>query len=602
MAVTLQLHLEIDDSGAVTAVRKLGDEVDRAEDKVKKAGKSGSDAFGDWAKGAIAAYASIEGVTRVLNFLWDAMKGAAQEERAIAGLASQMKDLGISVDYGKARVEQFADAMKKAGYEDDQTRAAIARMLPITKDLEKAILATNVAYGAAIKYNQDVNTTMELMVSLMVGSERGLLQAQKQFGVILDENAPKSVQFQSALDQLTQSTKGIAENTRDAEARMRSLGIMFDELKEGIGADLLPWFGALSNMLAKINLDFKEVIEWTTRYGYAISTLGMSEGGRAFLKFFGDEAPKSFDMMSGHGDKANVTLMDCHTTLTTMATEGSTSVKAYKAQVVDLYNTIQRNADALIAAGPLSRTPGTPEMAVPATVPSMTDTQGLLNQYYDQYQALTQDRISQMNMWELDQTQAHLEKVLDLHTLQGEQLTGLQDQLAAVQRERVLQYLDLTAMVFGQISQLLMGVAGKNKTLFAIGKALGYAQAIINTFVGVSRAFADYPWPYSAGVAAIVLASGLAQVARIAATKMPQGQAHSGLNYVPRTGSYILERGEAVTPAKFNPYAFGVNRAQGTVVNIDASGAWFEDDKAVSRLAERVDRALERHNSRRYAD
>jgi len=51
--------------------------------------------------------------------------------------------------------------------------------------------------------------------------------------------------------------------------------------------------------------------------------------------------------------------------------------------------------------------------------------------------------------------------------------------------------------------------------VFGQNKALRIAQAIIDTWAGAARAFHDYQWPYSAVVAAIVAAQGLARVAQI---------------------------------------------------------------------------------------
>lgn len=80
--------------------------------------------------------------------------------------------------------------------------------------------------------------------------------------------------------------------------------------------------------------------------------------------------------------------------------------------------------------------------------------------------------------------------------------------------------------------------------------AVALAMAIVNTATGVTRAFKDYPWPFSMVVAGIIAAAGAIQIATIAATKFHEGgliRAHSGLavDEVPiiaQTGEGILSR------------------------------------------------------------
>lgn len=64
----------------------------------------------------------------------------------------------------------------------------------------------------------------------------------------------------------------------------------------------------------------------------------------------------------------------------------------------------------------------------------------------------------------------------------------------------------------------------------AVQKGLMIAQATINTYAGATRAMADYPFPASVGVAASVVALGLANVAKISGAKFEQGGFVPGLN------------------------------------------------------------------------
>lgn len=69
--------------------------------------------------------------------------------------------------------------------------------------------------------------------------------------------------------------------------------------------------------------------------------------------------------------------------------------------------------------------------------------------------------------------------------------------------------------VLGSLQQLTQGVASNNKTMFQINKAAGIGNALINTYLGVTKALSAYPPPWSIAMAAVQLAAGMAQVQQI---------------------------------------------------------------------------------------
>jgi hypothetical protein len=81
--------------------------------------------------------------------------------------------------------------------------------------------------------------------------------------------------------------------------------------------------------------------------------------------------------------------------------------------------------------------------------------------------------------------------------------------------------------VVGQLVQMTQGVAQHNKAMFEINKVAGIASAIVNTYVGASRALREYPPPLSFAMAAAQVAAGMAQVAAIKSTSFGAGGAPS---------------------------------------------------------------------------
>lgn len=98
----------------------------------------------------------------------------------------------------------------------------------------------------------------------------------------------------------------------------------------------------------------------------------------------------------------------------------------------------------------------------------------------------------------------------------------MQEEQAQKDLERRKQYNDT---VIGSTSSLLGTIAGlmdeNNAKQKAASKAFGIAQIAISTAVGISKAFEQFGWPLGIAPAALVAASGVAQVAAVA-------QAHQG--------------------------------------------------------------------------
>jgi hypothetical protein len=96
------------------------------------------------------------------------------------------------------------------------------------------------------------------------------------------------------------------------------------------------------------------------------------------------------------------------------------------------------------------------------------------------------------------------------------------------QRFAALSATNQTKQVVGEMINMTAGVARENKRLFELNKAAGIANAIINAWQGASRTMAEYPYPLNAALAAISLATGLAQVRQISKQSFSGGGGASG--------------------------------------------------------------------------
>ena len=108
-----------------------------------------------------------------------------------------------------------------------------------------------------------------------------------------------------------------------------------------------------------------------------------------------------------------------------------------------------------------------------------------------------------------------------------------------------------------------------------VGKALGIADATINTYVGASKALSTLPPPFSFIAAAATIAQGLMSVNSIINTKVPAGAGvsdTSGGASMPSAPAPIAPRGMEITPTTLD------SRSLNTISNVVARAYVVESD------------------------
>lgn len=157
--------------------------------------------------------------------------------------------------------------------------------------------------------------------------------------------------------------------------------------------------------------------------------------------------------------------------------------------------------------------------------------------YSTQLGMLDEYRQSQSNLneeWdakELELKKKHDESLQDLNDQRNQlMLSSISDGLGSM--------VDLTKTAFGEQSAVY-------KAAFVAQKAVAIAQSMIAIQQGIAMAAAN-PFPYNLAAMASVAAATAGIVSNISAI----GMAHDGMDSVPETGTWLLQKGERVTTAK----------------------------------------------------
>lgn len=106
----------------------------------------------------------------------------------------------------------------------------------------------------------------------------------------------------------------------------------------------------------------------------------------------------------------------------------------------------------------------------------------------------------------------------------------------------------------GSIADMFKQTAGESsaayKVMFLASRAAAIAQATISTLVAANKA-RELGYPMGEIAASTVMGLGMANVGMIAAQTI-SGMAHSGIDNIPREGTWLLDRGERVVDARTN--------------------------------------------------
>lgn len=145
----------------------------------------------------------------------------------------------------------------------------------------------------------------------------------------------------------------------------------------------------------------------------------------------------------------------------------------------------------------------------------------------------------------------------DLNELWDDQEAALyqehQERLARIEKSRQAAQLKAASNLFGELAGLTKAYAGEQsgiyRAMFAAEKAYSLASILVNSYDAIAKAWASAPFPANLPAVASATASTGALTAAAQVVSI-QGMAHDGIDSIPETGTWLLERGERVTTAE----------------------------------------------------
>ena len=217
----------------------------------------------------------------------------------------------------------------------------------------------------------------------------------------------------------------------------------------------------------------------------------------------------------------------------------------------------------------------------------VADAQKELAKWYDTQLEMQKKLLDEKEINE----QTYADRVAEINKTNASQLESIQ---AGYTSASLTMFSDLA----GQSAQLLQSIGQEGsiayKTLFIASKVAAMAQAVINTELAATKAMAEGGLIMGIPAATAIRAVGYASVAMIAGQSLA-GMAHDGIDRVPETGTWLLQKGERVvtasTSAKLDATLERVQQSRqasaGGTISIQNSFTGKPDDATLTAIDQR---------------
>jgi hypothetical protein len=213
-------------------------QLESASDKVKFVLKAGAVA-------GVAAFAAIGAAAyQAGQALAGFAKMAADDEKAQKQLALSIRASTKATDEQIASVEELIDrTQRQVGIADDELRPAYARIIRSTRDFEKAERLLNNALDVSAATGKPLAQVVQALTRAYDGSNTALTR----LGLGYDKAKLKGMEFNDIQKDIEKRFSGSAlDNAETFEGTMARFRITMDELKETLGAAILPYLKKLA--------------------------------------------------------------------------------------------------------------------------------------------------------------------------------------------------------------------------------------------------------------------------------------------------------------------------------------------------------------------
>ena len=226
-----------------TLIVKLKDEVTAGLNKIKTSIAGLKESF----------LAIVTAATAVGVAIYSTLKAYAENETAVNKLNIALVKQGITSNQVSLELQRYAQALQLTTvYSDEEIMRAQALMVSFGLT-GKALERTT---KAALDLSSAMGVDLQTAAMLLGKAYQGNTQILARYGIAVDQTKFKSQQFNDILHQIELRMGGSASAAAQTfEGRVKILGNQIDELKEIIGAQLLPAAEKFVNFLTTLSIN-----------------------------------------------------------------------------------------------------------------------------------------------------------------------------------------------------------------------------------------------------------------------------------------------------------------------------------------------------------
>lgn len=208
---TIAIELVVNDNGSVT-IKQFGDTAESSLKKVQTASGGLDKGMAlTWAGITAGAAAAVIAVQKMADTVAGSIKAYMDSESALMKLGMAMKNQGDYSAEALAELTSYADQIQQTtAYEDDLAIAVMGNLKSYGMLNQEVMRATQVAMDfASAKANEGMTITQ---ASELIGKAyMGQTEMLGRYGIVLDENIPRTEKFEAVLRQLSQRFGGAAQ-------------------------------------------------------------------------------------------------------------------------------------------------------------------------------------------------------------------------------------------------------------------------------------------------------------------------------------------------------------------------------------------------------
>lgn len=192
----------------------------------------------------IGMASAAAGIAGAAYAAYDFAKAAMEDEAAAAQLANSLKNTTGATDAQVASVEKWITSVSLAtGTADSELRPALAAISRSTKDVTKAQKLLTTAQNISAATGKPLAATSKAVAMAYSGQFGALKKLSPETAKLVKAGASADEVFAS-LDSTFKDAANTAANT--TAGKFQRFSVAVDELKEGLGAALLPAMSAVS--------------------------------------------------------------------------------------------------------------------------------------------------------------------------------------------------------------------------------------------------------------------------------------------------------------------------------------------------------------------